>query len=197
MFAFSLFEKKTNNLYLVRDFFGIKPLYYSLHNYTFSFASEINALKNFVAPKYNKNAILNYICLGTYDTTKESFFQNIYRVLPAHFLKINLYDFENIKEVKYWDPSTIQSNLSFEESTVRFREIFLESVKSHMISDLPVVTALSGGIDSTSIACSVRHIYPDIKVNTFSYLDQNSRISEEKYVNIVNKYITYFYSHVS
>ncbi len=92
------------------------------------------------------------------------------------------------KLVRYWeiDP-TEEGELSFDVAAVRLRELFLDSVRLHLRSDVPVGAALSGGIDSSSIVMAMRHVAPSLDIHTFSYVEDDPVIGEERWVDLIGK----------
>lgn len=151
MWAFAIYDKKTDKLFCSRDRFGVKPFNYALVNGQFIFASEIKAILNYFpelkVPNYN--VIANYCRTSVGAQIKETWFENIYRLEPAHNLIV---DDTGIKIVRYWDyPRQIDKNISFEVAKERYRNIFTNAVELRMRSDVPVGFTLSSGIDSSSI----------------------------------------------
>lgn len=151
MWAFAIYNKKTDKLFCSRDRFGVKPFNYALVNGQFIFASEIKPILNYFpelkVPNYN--VIANYCRSSVGAQIKETWFENIYRLEPAHNLII---DDTGIKIVRYWDyPRQIDKNISFEVAKERYRNIFTNAVELRMRSDVPVGFTLSSGIDSSSI----------------------------------------------
>ena len=192
MFAFAVFDSKLDTLTLVRDAFGIKPLFYSSEDGHLSFGSEIKAVLPLIAQetKLNIETAYSYLLHGMYDNNNCTFFENVAQLRPGHIAKINLSDTSNIQLVQWWKPSVkLNSNLSFNEAADRLRDLFLESVRLHLRSDVPFCVNLSGGVDSSAIACAIRHIYPDIPIDTVSYVARGSAEDEEKWIDIVNKTI--------
>ena len=153
MFAFAIFNKKDNSLFIVRDYFGIKPLYYiKKDNTVLAFGSEIKSL--LVHPLYkkeiNNEAVYNYLFFQ-YNPLRETFFKNIFTLKPGHFLKINLAD-ESFIEKKYWEFNFATENMTLEKGEKVLKNILTDSVSAHMIADVPVGCFLSGGIDSGVIS---------------------------------------------
>jgi asparagine synthase (glutamine-hydrolysing) len=90
----------------------------------------------------------------------------------------------------YWYPDIQQSNhLSFGEAAGYLKELFLDNIRFHLRSDVPLGVALSGGIDSSAVACAVRKVEPGMPIHTFSYIAQKSSISEEYWINRINDHI--------
>lgn len=190
MFSFAIFDKADNSLTCVRDAFGVKPFFYTFEDKNFYFASEIasiKALKNRNL-ELNIQASYDYLVHGVYDSKETTFFKGIKHLLPAHILKIDLLKNKVIEHKKWWSP-TIRENrsITFKDAVEEVREQFLTNLKLHMRSDVSIGAALSGGVDSSAIVCAMRHIEPDIPINTFSFIAKGNKVNEEKWVDLVNK----------
>ena len=190
MFAFSIYDKFTKEIFISRDAFGIKPLFYSLNENKFTFASEINALLKINKDrqfKANEKIAYNYLVHNTYDFSQETFIEDIFTLEPGSYL---IYDINSkrIKEIKnWWQPKyTFKDYYSYEDSVEKIRELFLSSLKLHMRSDVPIGAALSGGIDSSAIVCGMRYLYPKENIHTFSYVASDKKINEEKWIDFIN-----------
>jgi asparagine synthase (glutamine-hydrolysing) len=151
MWAFSIYDKEKEKLFCSRDRFGVKPFNYAETDGQFIFASEIKAIlayfPQFKVPNYN--VIANYLRSSIGAQIKETWFENIYRLEPAHNLII---DDSGINIVRYWDyPRQIDKNISFEAAKETYRNLFTNAVELRMRSDVPVGFTLSSGIDSSSI----------------------------------------------
>jgi asparagine synthase (glutamine-hydrolysing) len=192
MFSFAVVDRKLNTLTLVRDAFGIKPLFYSYENGSLCFASEIETvmlLRNKKSELNNQRAY-DYLMSAVQDVGEDTFVKDIHHVPPSHLVIINLAKPGKISLNKWWMPSIEKNNnISFEEATKQLKELFLASIKLHLRSDVPVGIALSGGIDSSAIACITRYLEPTIDIHTFSFVPENSQLSEERWIDIVNKEI--------
>lgn len=171
MFGFCIFDKKKNQLFIARDFFGIKPIYYRLdkNGRVISFGSEIKSLledgennseKN--KPKVNDNAVYNYLAFQ-YNPLEETMFEGIYRLLPGHFMVIDLAD-SSFKIEPYWHyhfnkqewPS--QNDADEKSLADEIKKVVEDSVEHHLISDVPVGSFLSGGVDSGIIVTTVQNM---------------------------------------
>jgi asparagine synthase (glutamine-hydrolysing) len=169
MFALAIFDQLENKIVLARDRYGIKPLYYTNYNNTFVFASEIVAIKSYLGEsfKYNikEQALVEYAWFGN-PLGENTFFENVKEVLPGRTFKLT----ENGLEItRFWEPSQIEDNLHISEKDVikRVRNLMEESVKRHLISDVPVGIFLSGGIDSSVITALSSEFYTG-KIKTYS-----------------------------
>jgi len=191
MFAFAFFDAEDRTLLLGRDFFGIKPLYYHHGSGGFFFASEIPALLAFPSIHAEPAAqqVYNYLCFDRYDKGGETFFKHIRQVPPGHVLRFSFRQDGEPTLAPYWKPDlAMRSRLSFEEAAARLRELFLDSVRLHLRSDVPVGVALSGGIDSSSVACAVRHLQPEAELHAFSFIAKNSAESEERWAALAARH---------
>ena len=192
MFAFAIYDRQSHSLTLVRDPYGIKPIYYYCSSKTIYFASEINSLKKFINEKFdlNKNRIFNYLVGGINEISGNSFYEGIKSLMPGNKLEIKISNQLISLEKSLWyelDIKLSNLNLSFNNAVSQVREIFLESVKRQIRSDVPLGVTLSGGIDSSSIVCAIKNINPDLDLQTFSYLPNSKDVNEEKWINIINE----------
>lgn len=160
MFTFCIYNTKTKEVFIARDFFGIKPLYYFIENQKIvAFASEI---KSFLSiPNFKKvindNAVLNFLSFQ-YNPLTETFFKNVYKLPPAHFLKIDLTS-GAIDIQKYWSfEMHPNSTLGEKETAEKIFDTLEDSVEHHMIADVPVGAFLSGGVDSSIIATLMQKV---------------------------------------
>lgn len=193
MFSFAIYDALNLKITLARDAFGIKPLFYFLNDNKLAFASEINALK-ILLPNIklspNDQSAYDYLVWGSYDSNENSFYKEINQVPPAHFLEVSLKESFSVTLTNWWFPSIkVNPSISFEEATSTLRNLFLESVKLHLRSDVSLGAALSGGIDSSAIVCAMRYLEPDLPIHTFSFIAENESISEEKWVDKVNEFV--------
>ena len=151
MFSFVIWYKDKRELFGARDFFGIKPMYYAVMGKTLMFGSEI---KSFLAhPEFKKElnttALENYLTFQ-YSPTKETFFKNVYKLLPAHYF---IYKDGKMSIKRYWDVSFRPDGTpSLDEWVDRISDTFHDSVKAHKIADVEVGSFLSSGVDSSYVA---------------------------------------------
>jgi asparagine synthase (glutamine-hydrolysing) len=186
MFAFSIWDQKDQKLFCARDRLGIKPLYYFYDENTFIWASEIKQLiiSGSIPINPNYKSIWNYLLLSRQDLTEETFFNNIVTLKPGHTLKI---DKRGFSLRKYWDlnADTAVIQLSEQQYAEQFLELFSNSVKLRMRSDVPLGISLSGGLDSSSIAMIASELTSK-KVNTFSvYYEDDPKYDERQYIRSV------------
>lgn len=170
MFTFSIYNTQTKELLIARDFFGIKPLYYATQNEkVVAFGSEAKSL--LVLPGFkidvNDEAVYNYLSYQ-YNPLSETFFKNIFKLPPGHYLKINTETSET-KIQKYWEFEFSQKgDLDENKTQEEILNVVRDSVEHHMIADVPVGSFLSGGIDSSIIATLMQKVRGDKKIKTFT-----------------------------
>lgn len=187
MFAFAIVDSLTNVITCARDAFGIKPLHYVRRGREYYFASEISALQTVskFSGEVNLQAAYDFLAYGQYDTNEHTFFRGIQRLRPGHYLEVNMLSGEE-SLVKWWAPKLEPSSLSFEDAARELRRRLIESVKLHLRSDVPVGLALSGGIDSSSLACIARLVEPDLPLTAFTFAPSDANDSEAKWAKIVS-----------
>ncbi|MBQ3861854.1 MAG: asparagine synthase (glutamine-hydrolyzing), partial [Clostridia bacterium] len=151
MFAFVVWDTKTNTLYGARDPFGIKPFYYTFTDRGhFIFGSEIKSFLEHpeFKPRVNENALRPYLTFQ-YSATEETFFKGVYKLPPAHWFTLKD---GKMEKTRYWDIDfTKKTSLSYEEAAEQIDRRVHESVQAHRISDVKVGSFLSGGVDSSYI----------------------------------------------
>ena len=189
MFAFAVLDRKESKIYCCRDPFGIKPFFYNFDSHKFSFASEICALLKLDSfrPKLNKLKALRYLVNNDYDHGIETFFQGYFRLEPGHCLTVNLGQQLTIHKERWWYPSIVErEDISFVEAADTIKKMFLENLRLHLRSDVPIGFALSGGIDSSSIVCGVRQIDHMLPIHTFTFVGDGEKRNEESWADLVN-----------
>ena len=192
MFAFALMDCVGKRLYLVRDYFGIKPLYYAVSSLGLVFASEVPALLE--APGLTKtvrpDSLYDYLVYGRTDHLNSTLLSSITQLLPAHYAEIDLEKPERITTRRYWNLDIGEElGISFEEAASTIQNMFLENIRLHLRSDVPIGVALSGGLDSSAITACIRKIEPTTNIHVFSYLARDPRISERQWAEMAAKHV--------
>ncbi|MSP14819.1 MAG: hypothetical protein EXR62_17895, partial [Chloroflexi bacterium] len=252
MFAFAILDMRLDQLFLARDHFGIKPLYYHYRNGIFLFASEIKPLLEWPELKAvpDEGVIQEYLLTGRHDHREETFFKGIWRLLPAHTMVV---DSVGLRTERYWDirwrgadgqtvvgsqrlqaqngnspGSTKISNgtaggsknghpapgrrapLEFQDVTGRrplaqagspaengvaeFAGLFRDSVQRRLISDVPLGSCLSGGLDSSAVVCTMAQLLEKgvsegeslgERIKTFSAVFPGEKLDEQAYIQTV------------
>ena len=189
MWAAALFEENKNELTLIRDRFGEKPLYYIKKNDGLYFGSEIKFIKNLINEKININTkkTLQFLAYGYKNVYKNnnSFFKNIKMVPPASVMKINNNLEINIK--KYWIPKTGQDKkITTPAAIEEIRELLKKSVKIRLRSDVPIAFCLSGGIDSNSLIGISKKFF-NYNVHGFHIGTKDKKYNENHLINETKK----------
>jgi len=193
MWAFALWDKKVQNLFLSRDRVGEKPLIYTQWNNSFIFGSEIKSLFTYGVPKEIDFSLIEIYLVLTNIPEPFSFYKNIKKLNAGHYLIVKQ---GSIKEYKYWDLSEIdESNMITNKNFVyeKFDYLFKDAVKIRMRSDVPFGAFLSGGLDSSSIVSTMSEIsnYP---INTFTIGFPQRDFDESKLAaDVANKHNTNHY----
>ncbi|PYS24705.1 MAG: asparagine synthase (glutamine-hydrolyzing) [Acidobacteria bacterium] len=181
MFAFGLADFRSRKLMLARDHFGIKPMYYRVGDGYVGFASELSALREVddVVPKGNLKAIDLYLRFN-YVPTPHTIYQEVYKLPPASYMTID-FDGSRSDPVTYWDLRFAQRNGGSEDAWLeRAEDTIRNSVKAHLVADVPFGVFLSGGVDSTLIAWEMSQLL-DTPVQAFAIGFNEEEYSELKY----------------
>lgn len=156
MWALAIYDRKKKLIFCARDRLGVKPFYYFFDKNKFIFASEIKAILKHpeISAKQNDHIIWDYLVCGLVDHSEETFFKGIKELRPGHYLVLRK---EKIEIRKYWDldPNKQTDQKNDRYYTEQFKELFLDSVRLRLRSDVPIGTCLSGGLDSSAIVSAV------------------------------------------
>ncbi len=192
MFAFAVLDTEERTLTCARDPFGIKPFHYAQVGGAFAFASEVPALVELGGRRFgvNHRQVYRYLHLGFYDESAETFVSGVFKLRPGCLMMLDLATGHLSDQERWWWPSVEERrDLSFDEAAEQLRAMVLESVRLHLRSDVPLGTALSGGVDSSVIVGAMRHVAPDTELHTFSYVARGSEFDEEQWVDLMNAHV--------
>jgi asparagine synthase (glutamine-hydrolysing) len=159
MWAFAIWDNRNRELFLARDRFGIKPLYYAIEDkQRFAFASETRAfkfLKGFNRQINEFKLSMNIADAYALEGLGHTIFDEVNQLLPGHFMIVKRN--EKITQNRWWHIEDCNPDVprSFEDQAAKFYEIFRDACRLRLISDVPVATALSGGLDSTAVYSTV------------------------------------------
>lgn len=185
MFSFALYDKKKNIVFLARDRVGVKPLYYSLVNQMLLFASEMKAILccQDILPELENYELKDYFKSDAKTTIK-----GIKEILPGHYILYSLSEIKEPKQVCYWQqPLEIMTNLNEEEMIVKLRDLFEESVKQRLVSDVPVALFLSGGVDSIIMSFFAKKNHNHrLKAFTIGTKDKNEFVAAKRAAEYLN-----------
>lgn len=170
MFAMALFNDNTQELYLIKDRFGVKPLYYFLSTEVLLFGSELKAIIQHPSfeKKINHQNLWSFFQYGNIPAPG-SIYLNTFKLEPATIISINCKTL-NVNQEKYWDVQALYQasirSISFEDAKVQTKALLLNAFRQRLISDVPVGLFLSGGYDSATAAALLSEEIKDLKTFT-------------------------------
>ena len=178
MFAFALWNAREHELFCARDFFGIKPFYYTQQQGQFIFASEIKSILEHPAyhRELNREALEQYLCFQ-FSALPETFFKGVFKLPPAHCLTVHANGTLEIE--RFWQPEFCANNTRTEAETVDAIDTAMrESVRYHNVADVEVGSFLSSGIDSSYMAACLAKENPAIKTFTVGFAEYEGERDE-------------------
>ena len=192
MFAIALFDRESDDLYLVRDRIGKKPLYYQIEDENIYFASELKPIMTRPGFKKKiKTEVLSRYLFQQYINAPESIFEGVYKLEPGAILK---YHYGKTESWKYWDVKQVYHQMQqnpvtdYEQAKTELKELLKKAVTSRMIADVPLGAFLSGGYDSSLMTAMAQEAGSE-PVKTFSIGFNEERYNEAKYAAEVAKYL--------
>ena len=194
IFGFAIWNSKSEELFIARDQFGIKPLYYSKFEGNFIFASEIKSILSFprINPILDKTGIKELFGIGPAHSPGCTPFKGIFELEPAHYIIVNK---NGMYKKEYWHIQTKPHEDDFETTCEKINFLIKDSVERQLVSDVPLCTLLSGGLDSSIITAIAANYYKNEfgeKLNTFSvdYVDQEKNFVKNDFQpDLDDKYI--------
>lgn len=187
MFAFAIYDRRTTLLFLARDRLGIKPLYYYHHDGVFLFASEVRALLagGLIPRRLNPVGLWEYLAYQSVPAPR-TLIDGVQMLPPGHWLALDARGAAT--SGRYWDLLESASSealaASPDEARARVRKLLRESVALHLVSDVPVATFLSGGIDSSAVVGLMREV-GEQRPRTFSVVFEERAYDEARYARQV------------
>ena len=169
MFAFAIWDKKEKQLFLARDRYGIKPLYYHLTDQHFIFASEIKAIisSGLYTSILDKEGLVEYLTFQNFFTDK-TLFQGVQMLMPGHYAFVSASG--KLEKKQYWDFNFCGSlKITETEAVEETDRLFKQAVQRQLISDVPINAYLSGGIDSGAITMIASQLIPHMKTFTIGF----------------------------
>ena len=186
MFAFAFFDATLRRLWLVRDPFGIKPLFFSVRSGVLAFASEIRPLVDlgFASRVIEPGPLFDYLRHAITDHGEQTPIAGVRQLMGGHSLTIDIDAVTAPTPKRYWSPSFgARKSTSVASAADELRELFTGSVRFHLRADVPVATTLSGGIDSSAIAGTIARVQGMSSLATFSYIADDPALGEERFVD--------------
>ena len=199
IFSFAIWNSHTEELFLARDQFGVKPLFYTIFNDNFIFASELKAIFKFPnIPKIvDKQGISELFGIGPAHTPGLTVYKNIFEIKPAHFA---IYNRSGLHTKRYWKLTSKPHTESFEETCNHLRNLLEDSINRQLVSDVPLCTFLSGGLDSSILTKLIGNYRKENGLSTIStysvdYVDNDKNFvksdfqpnSDNYYINLMTE----------
>lgn len=201
IFAFAIWDEKREKLFMARDRIGVKPLFYAKIPTGLIFASEIKALLSHpdVSPLIDREGLAEILSIGPGRTPGHGVFKGIKELKPGYSLTFN---HKGILEKEYWSLISKEHHDSLEETIEQLRFLFTDTVKRQLVSDVPICTLLSGGLDSSAISAvastelrnsgyGTLHTYSVDYENNEKYFEANSfqPDADDSWAEFVSQYI--------
>lgn len=189
-FAFCIFDKQQDSLFLARDRFGIKPLLYVYDEDKFIFASEMKSILQFgLEKKLDYTSLYLYLQLN-YIPSPDTIFLDVKKLAPGHCITVGRKSIEVKKwyEIPYDRDKSVRTDLPYPEAIQQFRKLLNEAVHKRLVSDVPLGSFLSGGVDSSVISALAAKHKPDLHTFSIGYRDEKF-FDETSYARLVAKHI--------
>ena len=196
IFAFSIYDNEKEDLFIARDQLGVKPLYYYYKSNRLLFGSELKSFLFFdeFDRSINYSGLVNYLTF-LWSPGEETAFKEVKKLLPGHFISVNVKKLESFKIHKYYEIPFLGRYSSAPENVLvdQLEKKLIEAVKRQLLSDVPVAFFLSGGLDSSAIVAIAKKLLPNqrLRCYTIKVLDKsNDGFSEDlMYARIVAKHL--------
>ena len=170
VFSFAIWDERIETLWIYRDHLGIKPLFYTLFDNTLLFSSEIKGLFSYPGfyPQIDQNSLREVFGLGPAKSYGKGVFAHVEELLSGHYLQWNK---DGLKDHTYWQLESEEPMDSFDDTLNKTRDLVVDSVQNQMLSDVPISTFLSGGVDSSIVTaiCAEKLKEQGKVLNTFSF----------------------------
>lgn len=200
IFAYAIYNSEDKSVFLCRDRIGVKPLYYCNKNGTFAFASRIASLLNVkgVEPICNHEGLNEIFMLGPAKTIGKTVFKDIFELAPAEYM---YYCNGNIKKQKYWTLEAKPFDDNMTEATEKIHYLVTDAIRRQLVSDVPLCTFLSGGLDSSIISKVASDYFEDngeiLDTYSVDYVDNDKYFKssafqpnkDSDYINLISDYI--------
>ena len=192
IFAFAIWNNKTQELFLARDHFGIKPLYYTFSNNNLIFASEIKAILEHpeITARIDETGIKELFGIGPAHSPGNCPFKDIFELEPAHFA---IYNKDTFIKKNYWKLKSKPHSDDFETTCNTVKSLLEDSIERQLVSDVPLCTLLSGGLDSSIITAYAsnyckKHQMPTLNTFSVDYVDNDKNFVKSDFQPNSDKY---------
>ena len=199
IFAFAIWNNKKKELFIARDHFGVKPLFYTILNNTFIFASEIKAIFEYpgIEKILDQQGLSELFGIGPAHTAGTTIFKNINELKPAHF---GIYNNSGLHIERYWKLISKPHTDNLESTCKKVKFLLNDAITRQLVSDVPLCTFLSGGLDSSIITkfaadyCEKEKL-PPLDTYSIDYVDNDKNFvksdfqpnSDNYYINLMNR----------
>jgi len=199
IFGFAIWDSQKEELFIGRDHFGIKPFYYTIYENNFIFSSEIKAILSFpgIQPKIDSQGISELFGLGPSHTPGIVPFKNIFELKPAHY---GIFNHSGLHTEKYWSLVSAPHTDNLKKTCEKTKFLLEDSIQRQLVSDVPICTFLSGGLDSSIITlyasnyCKNKKLEP-LTTYSVDYLDNDKNFvktdfqpnSDNYFINLMQK----------
>ena len=199
IFAFAIWNRKKQELFLARDHFGVKPLFYTIKNNTLIFASEIKAIFEYpdISKEIDEQGISEMFGIGPAHTPGTTIFKNIFELKPAHF---GIFNPSGFHLERYWKLTSKEHTDGFAQTCEKLKFLLNDAITRQLVSDVPLCTFLSGGLDSSIITkfaadyCQKQGL-PPLDTYSIDYVDNDKNFvksdfqpnSDNYYINLMNQ----------
>lgn len=176
IFSFAIWDGFRKCCFLCRDRFGVKPFFYTIKENCFIFASEIKALLKYpdMKPVLNTYGLCEIFGLGPARSPGCGVYENINEIPPGYSAYV---DYSGVRLYPYWTLTAMEHKETYEETVSRTRELLLDSIERQLVSDVPICTLLSGGVDSSIVSSVASHKLKEknqvLDTYSFDYYDNN------------------------
>ena len=187
-FAFAVYDEEENSIFIARDRYGIKPLYYLNDDDKFLFASDMQSLFAYgIEKEINAESLYTYLQLN-YTPAPETMIKGVKMLEPGHYASFanSTFDIQQFYRIDYNRQRVAANKMSYESQQDELRQLVDDSVRARLVSDVPLGTFLSGGIDSSIISGIARKYKEDLHTFSIGYRDEPF-FDETSYANLVAK----------
>ena len=197
IFAFAIWDEKNKSVFLARDHFGVKPLFYTIYNNNLIFGSEVKAILKYpgITPTLDKQGISELFGIGPAHTNGITAFKNIYELKPANYMA---YNEDGIHLKRYWKLKSKPHEDNLPQTCEKVLFLLEDAIKRQLVSDVPLCTFLSGGLDSSIITLYAseyckEHNLPKLNTYSVDYVDNDKNFqktdfqpnSDNYYINLM------------
>ncbi len=199
IFAFAVWDSKKQELFLARDHFGVKPLFYTIKDNTLIFSSELKAIFKYpnIDKEIDQQGISEMFGIGPAHTPGTTIFKNIYEIKPSHF---GIFNSSGLHLERYWKLTSKVHTDNFAQTCEKLKFLLEDAITRQLVSDVPLCTFLSGGLDSSIITkfaadyCKKQGL-PPLDTYSIDYVDNDKNFvksdfqpnSDNYYIDLMNE----------